>query len=258
VDDGSRNTNEIMEPTTRFDLNLAIQQWRESLAQSPAFQRENLDELEAHLRDSVAALQARGLSAGEAFMIATRRMGKGGSLEAEFAKVNGRAVWLDRALWMLIGVQVWGLVAGLSGSGVRNALCWGWGSLHPNSEKIGLALPITLFSLAQVLAIASSLVFCWWLIIRNGERLGARLTPLLRRRSKLVATCAGLFLFSLSAYSFNYGMQAFLARSLGVAGFGSATMFASYSQLITWPIQVVTMIVLTLVLARRRLRAIRG
>ena len=49
-----------METTsTPFDLNQAIQQWRDGLAQSPAIRGENLDELEVHLRDSVATLQAR-------------------------------------------------------------------------------------------------------------------------------------------------------------------------------------------------------
>ena len=51
-----------METTTSFDLNRAIQSWRENLAQSPAFRGENLNELESHLRDSVATWQARGLS----------------------------------------------------------------------------------------------------------------------------------------------------------------------------------------------------
>ena len=71
-----------------FDLNPAIQRWREQLGQSPAFRRENIDELEAHLRDSVAALQSQGLSAEEAFMVAAKCVGKGSSITAEFAKVN--------------------------------------------------------------------------------------------------------------------------------------------------------------------------
>lgn len=100
-----------MKQQAPFDLNCAIQDWRESLAQSPAFRSENLDELEAHLRDSVAKLQTRGLSAEEAFMVAAKRIGENGLLEKEFAKVNTRTVWLDRVLWMLIGHQVWLLIS---------------------------------------------------------------------------------------------------------------------------------------------------
>jgi hypothetical protein len=243
-----------MENTTSFDLNRAIQQWRENLGQSPAFRSENLNELESHLSDSIATLQTRGLSAEEAFLIASRRIGKGGSLEMEFAKVNRRIVWLDRTLWMLIGVQIWGLVSGLIGSVARNALTLGWRS--PYNKESALTFPITLFALAQVLVIAASLIFCWWLVVRKGERLGARLTPLLKRRSTLVATCAGLCLLSLIVYSLSSGMQMVLIRSkfVGLEALNTASLYFSYSRLIVWPIQVVTMIILTLALARKRLR----
>jgi hypothetical protein len=89
-----------------FDLNQAIQQWRESLNASPAFRRENLDELESHLRDSIANLGQRGLAADEAFLIATRRVGSGAALGAEFGKINAQRIWLNRGLWMLIGIQI--------------------------------------------------------------------------------------------------------------------------------------------------------
>ena len=95
-----------METTTPFDLNHAILQWRESLAQSPAFRAENLDELEAHLRDSVTTLQLRELSAEEAFLIATRRIGSGMVLGKEFGKVNAMNVWVDRCLWGLVVIQI--------------------------------------------------------------------------------------------------------------------------------------------------------
>lgn len=103
-----------MENQTAFDLNHAIQNWRENLAQSPAFSSENLDELESHLRDSMVALQTRNLSAEEAFLIATKRIGKHNVLESEFGKINGRAVWFDRGLWILLAFQVWTLISGIS------------------------------------------------------------------------------------------------------------------------------------------------
>src|SRR6185369_7844956 len=95
-----------METPPSFDLTRAIQQWRENLAQSPAFRSENLDELETHLRDSIGSLQTQGLSAEEALMVAAKRIGKGAVLETEFGKVNGRAVWRTRSFWMLAGMLV--------------------------------------------------------------------------------------------------------------------------------------------------------
>ena len=98
--------------TTPFDLSLAIQQWRKDLEQLPAFKRENLDELEAHLRDSVAQLQSRGLSARESFYVGSNRLGTGQELEAEFVHVNQTSVWRDRALWMLAGMIFLFIVGG--------------------------------------------------------------------------------------------------------------------------------------------------
>src|SRR6185312_3597451 len=119
MDDRSRNTLEIMEDQTAFDLNLAIRLLRENLAQSPALRTENLNELESHLRDSVAALQTRGLATEEAFLIATRRLGQSQQLEPEFSKLNRGNIWLGRAIWMLIGLQVWPffdrLMSGIAG-----------------------------------------------------------------------------------------------------------------------------------------------
>ena len=77
-----------MENRSSFDLNLAIQRWRENLAQSPKIRQESLDELESHFRESLMALQRSGLSPEEAFLIASRRMGPTVSLEEEFVKVR--------------------------------------------------------------------------------------------------------------------------------------------------------------------------
>lgn len=92
-----------MENNTSFDLNLEIRRWKEKLAQNPGFRGDDLDELECHLQDSVRELQARGLSAGEAFTIATLRVGSGPMLASEYGRINGSTVWIDRMLWMLIG-----------------------------------------------------------------------------------------------------------------------------------------------------------
>jgi hypothetical protein len=109
-----RNTHKVMETTTPFDLNQAIQQWRETLAQSPAFRNENLYELETHMRDSIGTLRRLGLSDEESLLIAKRRLGNVSQLESEFAKENAKSIWLDRALWILLGVQLWGLASVLS------------------------------------------------------------------------------------------------------------------------------------------------
>lgn len=87
-----------MENQTSFDLSDAIQKWRRNLAQSDAFDSNNLDELEAHLRDAIPALQAAGLSSEESFLIASRRIGARDALESEFGKINARRAWLNRPI----------------------------------------------------------------------------------------------------------------------------------------------------------------
>jgi hypothetical protein len=103
-----------MENPTEFDLNAAMQRWREQLSQSPNFRQENLEELETHLRDAVSAWRGRGLSEEEAILVATRRIGGALALETEFAKVNVREIWLNRLLWMLAGALLWRVVGYVS------------------------------------------------------------------------------------------------------------------------------------------------
>jgi len=74
--------------TMQFDLNTAVQRWRDTLSQSSQFRTEDLAELESHLRDAVVRLQGQELSEEEAFLIATRRIGSMQQLETEFEKIN--------------------------------------------------------------------------------------------------------------------------------------------------------------------------
>ena len=238
-----------------FDLNRAIQRWRENLAQSPAFRSENLNELESHLRDSIATLQTRGLSAEEAFSVAEKRIGKVKGLEKEFSKVNQSSVWRDRVLWMLIGIQAWGLVSNVIISVARTGLLIGWRSTEYHPGESSLAIPITVFSLVQVLAMAASIALCWWLVVRNGPRFDRWLSPWLRRRSTLFAACAGLCMVVLASRCLYAVVTVFMARFLPPEAFRSTALYTSYSGLISVPVQVVTMIAITVFLVRKRFPA---
>ena len=96
-----------MENPTPFDLNAAIHRWQQDLAASLAVDVDNLEELTAHLRDSIQRLKATGLSEAESFLVASRRMGTMDQLSGEFSKVNGGLVWRVRAFWMLAGTLVY-------------------------------------------------------------------------------------------------------------------------------------------------------
>lgn len=247
-----------MENPTTFDLNRAIQQWRYKLGQSPAFKNENLDELESHLCDSVERLQICGLSAEEGFTIAAARIGRSGSLENEFAKVNTQTVWLDRVLWMLIGIQVWGFVSGFVISICNSAVSLGLLGSNFDFAAHGRTIPVVLFTLVRLLAIAGSLALCVWLIVRKGQTLGLRMGKCLHRPAMLAAICGVLWLASLAGMGFSYGSTLLLLRFGDLKTFGEVNIAMNYSSGFTWAIQVGVLISLTLILARRRLHMSRA
>ena len=243
-----------MENPTSFDLNRAIQSWRENLGQSPAFRSENLNELESHLCDSVATLQTSGLSAEEAFMVAANRIGKGSALESEFGKVNRTAVWLERFFWMLIGYQVWAFISGMIGLVTRNALFFGLNGAGYDFKAHGYTLTVTLLTLVYLAGFAGSLALCWWLFYRKGQRFGRWLGRLLHRRATWLLTCGALYLLPLSIFLIGWGTQALLFKSFGPEKLGEFAFSFSVSSAITSLITPAVLVGLTLFLARKRLR----
>jgi len=245
-----------METRIPFDLNGAIQQWRENLGHSPAFRHESLDELESHMRDSVAKLQTQGLAPDEAFTVAVKRIGEDQPLTTEFAKVNSNSIWLDRVLWMLIGIQCWGLVHGVIGSLLSNAVSFGL--IGYDFTAHGRIFPTTLLVLAYLLAFSASLTGCWWLFCRRGSSVGAWGETILRRRSVWYLAAMGSCAVLLSSFSMNYGMTLLRLKLTNVQKFGEIAMSQQYTWIASSVIQTVTFVILTLLIARKRLRTNRA
>jgi uncharacterized membrane protein len=245
-----------METSTPFDLNRAIQVWREDLALSPAIQREDLAELVSHLRDSIIQLEARGLSTEEAFLVATRRIGKRTHLEDEFGKVNSRSIWIERMLWMLIGVQVWGLVSQLVVFTSNGMLSLGLVGAEFNFAAHGQAVPGLLFTLVRVLAIAVSLAFCWWLFVCKGQRLGDSLNRLLHRPWTLALLCVLCGAMWVVVSAVGYGSNALLMKLAEGGAVSEVLASWGFASTVGWIIQAATLLVLTLMLAYRRSRTI--
>jgi hypothetical protein len=228
-----------------FDLNGAIGQWRAHLTEQPALADGTVDELEAHLRDSLERLEASGLSVEEAFLVAVRRVGTPQALGREFAKVSPQSVWLDRALWMLIGVQIWGALSGLFLSLAVVAVVRGYAgrAFSASDELIG---PVAALALGQLLALALSLAVCAWLIVGKGPRIVRWLGPRLRNRWAFVATGAGLGVATLTVMAASNVARVWTSwPGSTAAAFGFAFPFVRI-------VQVLTFVVLTLALIRRR------
>lgn len=106
---------EIMAAQT-FDLNRALESWRQGLAAQPQLSADDRRELERHLADSMADLQGRGLSQEESFWLAQRRIGRPQQLAEEFEKVDIAKVWRERLFWIWFAFFSWQIFIELIGS----------------------------------------------------------------------------------------------------------------------------------------------
>jgi hypothetical protein len=79
-------------------LESQIAEWRAYVAKAPAVNGRDVDELEAHLQDQIAELDAAGLSADEAFLVAVKRMGDLDTLSREFAREHRGRLWKQLVL----------------------------------------------------------------------------------------------------------------------------------------------------------------
>ena len=70
-----------------------IAEWRAYVASAPGVNGHDIDELEGHLRDQIAELNAAGLTADEGFLIAVKRLGDVDGLSREFAREHSGRLW---------------------------------------------------------------------------------------------------------------------------------------------------------------------
>lgn len=80
------------------DLESQIVEWRAYVAGAPALNGRDADDLEAHLRDQIADLNAVGLADDEAFLVAVKRMGDIDALSREFAREHSARLWKQLVL----------------------------------------------------------------------------------------------------------------------------------------------------------------
>lgn len=141
-----------------FDLNESLNDWREHLRQGERCRREDVDELEEHLREEMVKLEGLGLSGEEAFLLAARRLGGVDALAQEFEKVNFLSVWLNRLHWIAIGA-----IVGLSASAADAAFQKLWtmvaGWMQLNLYLAAATSPLlTLGILAAIVTVAVKVV----------------------------------------------------------------------------------------------------
>jgi len=90
----------------QFDLEVAIKAWRSLLENRRAFLDEDVDELEAHLRDQIEELVSTGLDETSAFSRSVARIGTVHELEPEYDKVRWTKHLHRHSYWQEITWEV--------------------------------------------------------------------------------------------------------------------------------------------------------
>lgn len=243
-----------------FQLEPSVEAWKASMSAGQALSGNQVAELETHLRDAMETLrESSDLTDEEAFLIATRRLGKPQELASEYGKVHQGQVWQQRVIWMLFGYLVVSLflkfvavdqaTAGLIG------LKLGWGSAGTN---ILTGIPHQWSAVAHMgVGVLGVLIMAWcFAALAKGPRTGGnqadeesdfRLFRWLERApehvGKLVVIWIAAYLL-LSAVQ--VGLQIWTARGVTVGEYG--TYMASLN-LYRYVGQAVTMGILLLVTA---------
>ena len=109
-----------------------IAEWRAYVASAPGVNGHDVDELEDHLRHQIAELNAAGLTADEAFLIAVKRMGDVDALSREFAREHSGRLWKQ-----LLGEATTSRRAGPAAGSRRSPSPW----LRPSRSRLHASLP---------------------------------------------------------------------------------------------------------------------
>lgn len=181
-----------MNTSSSFNLDAAIQQWRNAISQSGSCRGESIEELESHLRDSIAALHQRGLSEEEAFFIATRRLGPPSAIETEFAKVNRPALLTSRLGWMIAGIGMYLVISELGRVASRAAMFVGDRLISGGTALGFAALAVHVFTVATAVFAVACVLFLT-------AKPASGWTIHLQRRPFLSATAFAVMLLGLRA-----------------------------------------------------------
>jgi hypothetical protein len=180
-----------MENQTRFDLNTAIESWRQELAKQLNFSSDDRRELETHLRDSIAGFQQQGLNEEESFWLARRRVGQPERLGEEFLKVDPANGWRERMFWMWLAVCLL-IFLGSMFRDVELALQ----PVNSTGKFVGVAnLILTLMPILTPMALIMIVV-----VMRSKKiiRQFSKLRPLLENRLRLAFTAFVFIAISLT------------------------------------------------------------
>ena len=125
--------------------------WRRSLLAHDELLRDDLDELDAHVRAAVEARTAEGTPEAEAVASAIRDVGPPAEIAAEYAKFDPNRVWRRRLRRMLAGALIGPVAVLVAVHGARVPLyAAGWDP----GPRVGIYFAFAIACLALLLAAA--------------------------------------------------------------------------------------------------------
>ena len=128
-----------------FQLETAVAAWRTRFAARRGFLKDDLDELERHLRDDVAAAVARGVPEAEAFHTAVAAIGDMHGAEREYKKVYWGKVQRRNGLGQELGARA-AIVRNYLKTTVRGlARTKGYTAINVAGLAVGLACCLVIF-----------------------------------------------------------------------------------------------------------------
>ena len=171
---GPQHLIQIMATQTCFDLNAALENWRNELNAQPQLTPDNRRELERHLADSMAELRQRGLNEEESFWLAQRRIGQPQLLAKEFGKACPVNVWRGRVFWAAAGMIVFWQLALIIDyiGGIGLHFIPGSGTFYANHWSLISGLPLLLIAILLVKGPLGNFSKLSWLL-RGRVRLAA-------------------------------------------------------------------------------------
>ena len=214
-----------MEPRSAFDLDGAVAVWRANLVAQDTINRDVLEELEMHLRDTVSDLHTSGLTTREAFWVAYDRLGHAEALAVEFEKVSRAGKWRKRLAWGVAGY----LTAVTAQLVTRSAGALGTlAAVGIGAEDF--AVPVLTF--AAKAGALGGLAWAGYVLAKDNSKRFRRLFQSMRRKTSLVfVTVAGVVLLPLLSVVLPVGAQVVLARIMDVRAIGELAMFTQATSL---------------------------
>lgn len=211
-----------------FQLEIAIENWKQQLLQHQTMTAADMEELQIHLLEEMDALTATGLNQEEAFLIASRRIGNPNDISCEFAKINHVVIWKNRFFWMIIGILILQMFSSCAvflarGGALIGCQLIGWNPLNAGviSAAIQITVLLCLFIAFYIAVVPLSLL---------------RKIPKKTLIGIIIAATALNFFLSHAA---GIGYNVLIARFYSVEQLGQFSLGCSYSAMglsVLWPV----------------------